>query len=333
MKATRLILIAVLAAVLLLPGLARAAPQPISAAAYRERLESALVHLQARRMDEARTALGESWLVEATPEPVLVDMRPVLAVLGQRDDMTLVRAHLEALDALEAARPRTLPNAREHLEKALHDAEAETDTANTLSDWFDRLWRRLFGSGGSTPATNPRTVTTGPSWTTWAALAIGVVGIGLLGWYLLRSLSGNAAGEQVTLRPGRRTVRPDRPLTPDELWQLAGEEAAAGNYKEGLRLANLALLQHLDRAGLLRYVPAQTNREHEWSLRRKHPELARTMHQLNDLVESRLYSGHGASAEDFQRGEHIALQLWREGEAVSKSGQGTSGASSSASSS
>jgi hypothetical protein len=93
------------------------------------------------------------------------------------------------------------------------------------------------------------------------------------------------------------------------------------------------MLQHLDRTGLLRFMPSGTNREHEWLLRRRHPELARTMHQLNDLVESRLYSGQGATAEDYQQGEGLARQLWREGDAVSKSAQEPSGASSSASSS
>jgi hypothetical protein len=332
MRTIRLICLAALVAVLLLPGLARAAPEHITVAAYRERLQSAIVHLYARRVDDARAVLGETWLVEATPEPVLVDMRPVLPMLGKEGDINLVLAHIEALDALEAAEHRSLPNARQHLDEALNEAEESARATNTLSDWLDRLFRRLFGDDPSAPAT-PRATAAGPSLATWAALAIGAMGILVLGWFLLRSLAGNAAGEQVTLRPGRRATRSGRPLTPDELWQLAGEEAAAGDYKEGLRLAHLALLQHLDRSGLLRYLPAQTNREHEWSLRRKHPDLARTMHHLNDLVESRLYSGHGASAEDFQRGESIARELWREGEAVSKSAQATSGASSSASSS
>lgn len=333
MKAVRLICLTALVAVLLVPGLARAAPQRITIAAYRDRLESALVHLQARRLEDARVALGETWLVEAMPEPVLVDMRPVLEALGTPQDMSLVREHLAALEALEAASSRSLPNARQHLEQALHDAEAESQTDSTISAWLDRLWRRLFGNKAGPGVPNVQTPDTGPSWTTWAALAVGLVGVVVLGWYLLRSLQGTAPDQQASLRSGRRSGRPDRPLTPDELWELAREEAAAGDHKEGLRLAHLALLQHLDRAGLLRYIPAQTNREHEWSLRRKHPEMARTMHQLNDLVESRLYSGHGASAEDFQRGESIARELWREGEAVSKSAQGISGASSSASSS
>jgi hypothetical protein len=332
MRAIRLICLAALLAILL-PGLARAAPERITMAAYRDRLESALVHLQANRVAEARGALGETWLVEATPEPVLVDLRPVLAVLGKPHAQFLVREHLAALDALAKAELQApLPNARQHLDEALNNANEETQNADRLFSWFDRLLRRLFGGGQTSPAPSA-SAPARPSWATWAALGVGVVGIGLLGWYLLRSLQGNAAGAQVSLRPGRRATRSDRPLTPDELWQAASEVAAAGDYKEGLRLAHLALLQHLDRAGLLRYIPAQTNREHEWLLRRKHPDLARTMHQLNDLVESRLYSGHGATADDFHRGETIARQLWREGEAVSKSAPETSGASSSASSS
>lgn len=353
MKLIRLLCLAAALAVLL-PGMARAAPQPIAPADYLARLIQASWDLQdaqkggpeaGRLVEKARAGLGEVWTVQTTPTPVTADLRPVQALLAGASPLTaagqaklkqasgIVTEHIRAMEAMNVAVPRDFPGARGQLEEALKRTEERQQVSQTLSDWFARLWRRLFGGREEPAAPAPAAAADQPvGWGTWIALVIGTVGIGVLGWNLMRTLSANAGGGQVTLRAGR-AIRPDRPPTPDELWHMAAAQAAAGDYKEGLRLSHLALLQHLDRSGLLRYLPAQTNREHEWMLRRKHPDMARTMHHLNDLVESRLYSGHGATAEDFRRGEGLAQELWREGDAASKSAQATTGASSSASSS
>ncbi|HWI51753.1 MAG TPA: DUF4129 domain-containing protein [Symbiobacteriaceae bacterium] len=329
----RLLCLAAAVLAVMLPGLARAAPPAISPAEYAARLQRAHMHLIAAPplVAQARQELGGTWEVQTNP-PTVADLRPVQDLINRGKYAAaaeVVAQHRQAFDALQTAGTRSLPGARERLDKALQEAEKQRQTGRTAMNWFVRLWERLFGGAQDEPrsaAADDGADARGVSPATYVALIIGVVGVSLLGWYLSRTLSGNAAGTDATLRSGRGKARPDRPATPDELWQLAGEQAAAGDYKEGLRLAHLALLQHLDRSGLLRYIPAQTNREHEWMLRRKQPELARTMHQLNDLVESRLYSGHGATADDFRRGESLAQQLWREGDAVSKSAQETTGA-------
>jgi len=329
----RLLCLAAAVLAVLLPGLARAAPQPISPAEYAARLQRAHMHLIAvpPLAEQARQELGETWEVQTNP-PMVADLRPVQELINRGKYAAaadVVAQHRLAFDAAQTADTRNLPGARERLDKALEDAEKQRQVSRSAMSWFARLWERLFGGVQDEPrptAADDQASARGVSPATYVALIIGIVGVSLLGWYLSRTLSGNAAGAEVALRSGRGKARPDRPATPDELWQLAGEQAAAGDYKEGLRLAHLALLQHLDRSGLLRYLPAQTNREHEWMLRRKQPEMARTMHHLNDLVESRLYSGHGATADDFRRGESLAQQLWREGDAVSKSAQETTGA-------
>ncbi|HYF94208.1 MAG TPA: DUF4129 domain-containing protein [Symbiobacteriaceae bacterium] len=341
---------------LLLPVVARAAPSPISPGDYEARLKrvAGLLNTAIGARSEgkiyitvAQKELGETWEIQTSP-PATADLRPVRELIAGadpglpaganklREAVDLLDEHRQALSDLATATPRRLPDARKRLDEALKAAEEQEAAGNAISNWLRNLWRRLFGNPKPvTPADVPaeedeaRTV----PWATWIALAIGAVGVGVLAWNLVRTLRDNAAGTDVALRTGGRTARPDRPPTPDELWEMAGRQAAAGDFKEGLRLAHLALLQHLDRSGLLRYLPSQTNREHESMLRRKQPDMARTMHQLNDLVESRLYSGHGATAEDYQRCESLAGHLWREGEALSKSAQAATGASSSASSS
>ncbi|HYG59283.1 MAG TPA: DUF4129 domain-containing protein [Symbiobacteriaceae bacterium] len=333
MKTLRLLL---LAALLLVAVPALAAPARISLAEYQARLQQALQHLEAAGLaasadrgdfDTARQLLSGQWEVDAPGGPVTADLDLLGKQLGpaparQRIDSVAaaVRQHLSATEELARAEAMDVAGARKRLQRELETAKGKS----TILEWLSRLFRRSAPAAEETTDAIPQSVS-------WVALVIGAAAIGLLALSLARTLSANAGGTDSRLKKGKEQ-KPDRPATPDELLEYARQCAAEGDYKEGLRIAHLAALQQLDRLGLLRYVPAQTNREHEWLLRRKHPEVARTLHTLTDVVEERLYSGHGASAEDFARGESLAGQLWREGEAASRSAQAPNGASSSASS-
>lgn len=341
-----LLLIAMLLA---LPGLAQAAaPRQLAPGEYERVLLQATAHLEAAQraasahnteVGRARALLEPGFVVQTRAGAVTVDHRSTLALLDKAapatDDgrrhlelaLLHLREHLQAVKAFSQGEVRKVPGAREELELALKAAETRSRWTQRLVEWLIRL----LGLGRSGDEAAETTVKANGWAVIIIALAAGSVGVFLLGRALL-SLWGHGAGNEAHLRSGNG-AHPDRPVTPDDLWQLAGRQAAAGDYKEALRVAHLALLKHYDRLGLLRYVPSQTNREHEWMLRRKHPELARTLHALNDLVEARLYAGYGASAEDYARGESLAAQLWREGDAVSRTAHATTGASSSASSS
>jgi hypothetical protein len=346
----RLLIVLTAMVLSLLPGLALAAPEPIALAQYQARLSDALNQLEAARgaaptdakaaaahVALARPLLDGQWQVSAGSLTAASDLRPVAELLDQVDltrgdgpnrldaAISVVKEHQAAAEALGRGEPASFPDARARLDKALASARAEQRGLAKLMEWLIRL----FSGEHSPGAAVSRTLSS--RWLQWLALAVGLIGTGFLARGLFRSLAGNAAGAEVGLgTAGKR--RPDHLLTPEELWQAAGTSAALGDYKEGLRLAHLSLLKHLDRVQLLRYDPALTNREHERLLRRQHPNLARSMHALTDLVESRLFSGHGATAEDFERGTRLAEQLWREGDDASKSAQATNGASSSASS-
>jgi hypothetical protein len=329
-------------ALLLLPNLAVAAPRQVSLGEYERTLQQASAQLEVARwaassstgreaIAAARALLAEGFVVDTPAGPVNADMGHVVTLLDQANptmgtgrpplDQALVylQEQAKAADAFQSMELRAVPDARERLEEALAASRTQARWYERLAAWLDGLF------GGEERQQATETVVDTNVWVLWAVgLVIGIGGAFVLGRALL-SLGGHGGGPDALVRDGK-AVRLDRPLTPEELRAEGRRLAAAGDYKEGLRLAHLALLQQFDRLGLLRYVPAYTNREHEWALRRSHPDLARTLHALNDLVEARLYSGHGASADDFSRGDNLVEQLWREGDAISKRAHEATGA-------
>ncbi|HEY3365793.1 MAG TPA: hypothetical protein VGK74_12120 [Symbiobacteriaceae bacterium] len=329
-------------ALLVAPAVARAEGEPIGLPAYQERLRQVADQLDMARqaagtaagkasLAAARQRVGTTWAVQTPEGTVTADLRDLARLIAEAEGasgnarapveraLALAREYLQAAEAAGSARPVDLTAARKRLELALASAEAQRTWYQRLKDWWRRLWNATPLSKSPPPAVVP--------YLKWGALAIGVVGVLLLGRSLVRTLAGNAGGEEAAAGRGR-VRKPDRPPTPEELREESRQLAAAGDFQEALRTAHLALLKHLDQLSLLRFVPAQTLREHERQLRRNHPGLARAMRGLNDLVEARLYSGHGATAEDFNRGEAWVEELWREGDAASKRAEASTGESS-----
>lgn len=336
---------ALLLLLIALPTLAAAAPRSIALADYQAMLRQGVAHLE--RADQmikagknpeaeaavaaARPFLAGAWRVETrggAVEADLSDLERLLRQTGLRtrpDPATLARAtelareHLAGAEALDRVEPASVPGARQTLERALEQTTARS-LVQRFNAWFNELLGRRID--GATDVTVPRPVVLGGG-------VVGVLALAWLGFSLYRNLAGHGAAGDAALRRGRE-LRPDRPPTPAELRAMAHDLSGRGEHLEALRATHLALLRHYDQRQLIRFVPAQTNREHEWQLRRRHPQLARTLRLLNDLVDDRLYSGHGATAEDFLRVDGLVEQLWREGDAASKSAEATTGPSSSA---
>jgi hypothetical protein len=101
------------------------------------------------------------------------------------------------------------------------------------------------------------------------------------------------------------------PQEPDALLAAAEREAAAGRYREALRLAYLATVARLDRAGVL---PEDRSRTH-WELLRDlrrltsphpsslipHPSsLVAVLAPLTQRLDERLYGGRATTVEDYQ---------------------------------
>lgn len=311
---------------LLWPGAAGAEAPTLTLAEYQARLDRAVQLLESGDTRGARELVGGAWTVQTPGGPVQATLRPVAELLdapgNQAEALTALRQHQEA--AALAARTTYTPDpaAREDLARILEMQKARRTWLERLDNWL----RRLFGeseipAGAVNAAKHPATV--------WIVGAVGALGLAVFIWSLYRNMSGYAIDGDVKAG-GLRGPRPEHALTPDELWRHARALSEQGDHREALRLGYLALLQHFDHKGLIRYIPAQTNREHERQLRRKHPEMARSLTGLTNLVEARLYAGQDASANDFAHGANIIEQLWREGDAASKSAGATTAASSSA---
>ncbi len=341
-------LLALLALLLLLPGTAAAAPQPISLADYQSMLRHGISHLEkAERygaanptgaipeIDAAKPYLKGTWLVQGPHGDAAADLTPVATLLDRAGPtltepranlsraLALAKDHLAAAEALGTAQPITAPEARKTLEDALEATKART-VLQRIQEWLRNLFLRPVEEGASR-------VFQAPPWVYWLGGSIAFLALTWIGISLYRSLSGHAAPGEATLSQAL-AGHPDRPTTPAELRALARQLAERGEHLEGLRAAHLALLRQYDAIGLIRYVPALTNREHERQLRRQLPDLAQQFRTLNDLVDDRLYSGHGASIEDFLTVDGLVDQLWREGDAISRSAEAIPGRSSSASS-
>lgn len=328
-------LLAALLLTLILPVAATAA-EPIELAEYQSALRLAGVLLrQAAALTEApaarewaaaaRRLLQLGYDVQTPAGTAHADLTPLLRLLDQDgsdrqafgEAAALVEAYLDAAEQLAAVAPLDVAAARPRLERALLEAESK----GALARWLQQWWQRLFGRAAETAA---RTV--GPG-ATWVAAIAGAIGVAVLAWGLARSLSGQSAGADPTWRGGR-SLPGGRPPTPGERLARARELAAAGRFKPALAALQLALLEHLDALGLLHYDPALTNREHERQLRRRHPALATGLHGLHDRLELDLYSARATAAADFSAADQMVGDLWREGEAVSKTSVASTGPSS-----
>lgn len=303
-------------ALLLVPVQAWAAPAPLSMEEYQALLKRTVAELQAGL--PARFESGTEYLIQTPNGPVTVDLSP-LQQGAPAEALPVAQFYLQAAEGKLAATAD--PGARGELAQIL----ASQKTRGKINEWISRLLERIFlgrGEGGGIVGvlTDKRTP--------WIAGAIGLIGIGVLAFYLFRSLRGHGGGADLAAKLGRGP-RADRPLTPDERWEEARALAASGDWTAALRTGYIALLHAMDKQGLIRYVPVQTNREHERQLRRSQPALAPAFANLTALVESRLFGGIPATAEDFEAGSSLILQLWREGDALSRRADATPGASSS----
>jgi hypothetical protein len=101
------------------------------------------------------------------------------------------------------------------------------------------------------------------------------------------------------------------PQEPDTLLAQAEREAAAGRYREALRLAYLATVSRLDRAGALSEDRSRTHWELLRELRRAGRDpLYRVLAPVTRLLDERLYGGRQSTAADYQacRAVHDEIQ-------------------------
>lgn len=278
-------------------------------------------------IEQAAAGLEGTWQVSTEAGDLTADLSDLAAILDEAaaepgtylpTAQAVLAEHLLAAEELAHVGTADLPGARQSLERALQEAEGQS-VLERVQDWFAEFLANQAEKVDVGPV---------PAEVVWLGGIIGALALGWIGFSLYRTLRGHGAGGDQMLRQGAQA--PERPPTPAELRESARALAAKGEFLEALRRAHLALIQNYDALGLIRYQPAQTNRELERQVRRRHPDLVRTLRTLNDLMDDRLYSGRTAEAEDYMRVDALVEQLWREGDAASRHADVTPGRSSSA---
>jgi hypothetical protein len=168
--------------------------------------------------------------------------------------------------------------------------------------WLSRLLDRLFPRSSRQPGENEAAARWMLAFVV-LVLAILVTRILLL---VLPNLRRRARAEP-ELPVGALLV----PREPDALLAEAERRAAAGDYREALRLAYLATVTRLDRAGVLPEDRSRTHWELLRALRRAgRDSLYQQLAPLTLRLDERLYGGRTATMEDYQacRGAHDQIE-------------------------
>lgn len=143
------------------------------------------------------------------------------------------------------------------------------------------------------------------------AVAVVVVGAGLLVWHLLRDQQRVRPKEQGAVGPETEEMPEDLgQQSPAALWQQADELARRGDFLGAVRVLYLSVLAVLHQAGLIRYERTRTNGEYADQLR---PRLA--LHapfcRLTGLFELKWYGERSCREDDFRACRDLAEDLRR----------------------
>lgn len=291
----------------LLPHACIAAPQAISAAAYRARLQSAATQLErmeihsprrlapvlkplaveyrVRRADGAtQTASGIGFYDSSGDRPRLATRQTV------QKARAAVLARLQALDAWE--RSTYLPADAQTIIGQLEGSgqirtgptwleQAWADFYKTVTELFKRFvdwFGGLFPSGG--PGNLPQV---DPAWIRILFFATVVALLAAIAFLIWQAIGGRRKRKQ----QGAFAFSPEDAellsLPPDELRARAARFAAEGNYREALRHLYIALLLNLDEKNVWRYDARRTNWEHIAALK-KNPAWLQVIDPLSDIT-------------------------------------------------
>jgi hypothetical protein len=103
------------------------------------------------------------------------------------------------------------------------------------------------------------------------------------------------------------------PALPGDLRRAALAAAESGDLREAIKLLMQAVVGRLVARSLIEWQPFLTNRGCVSELRRRRPDLAPALDELNRLYEWKIYGGRTASVAEFRRGMDLADRLWEEG--------------------
>jgi hypothetical protein len=226
-------------------------------------------------------------LDRAQPSARRAALARFLAAVDHR--LAATRPAAPALDPDRAGRVLRGVLSRPEYQDRVEKPSLEERIVQWIVDWL----RRLFPQRSRAVAADDR-----------AARAMLAVVVLLLAMLIARVL-------QLVLPELRRRRAPEAeerpegevwvPREPEALLAEAEREAAAGRFREAMRLLYLALVARLDRAGVLPEDRSRTHGELLRALRQAgHDPLSRELAPVTRRLDERLYGGRTATAEDWQ---------------------------------
>ena len=286
-----------------------AAPQPLDLRSYNNRIDEWVLKLKVLRDHSEKAAamrqqLQANWQVTVGSQQINVPtgwLRAGLDSIGKdpksaAKNADLLIAHLEAMkqEAGNAEGPSKHADklARENLKEILDSSEFSSVHGPT---WVDRMLRRFrqwlvhLASRFSLKVASHRGVSTLVLW------VICILGGGsLLVWMLKRLVQ----------RPGPRRIRMSTPAPPmatswEQMIHAARAAAAAGDYRDAIRLAYWAAIGRLDDAGFWPVDHARTHREYLRLVGREQPQ-REPLAVLTRQFELVWYAGRPSSASEFE---------------------------------
>lgn len=191
--------------------------------------------------------------------------------------------------------PRDTLSSKEQLQEILSREEfkayEQQDGENPILAWMERMWQKLLGlfPEASLPSGTPKVLA-------YVVLGLVLAAIGAAMIWLVRS---------IVLR--RRRARRSAFQHADELghtyvthWRESEALAAAQDYAEAIRRANLALLLYMHEQEWIRAERWKTNDEYQEELQDRYPAALPVFTQVSRLFEHVWYGGGAATDREFR---------------------------------
>lgn len=314
-----LLLLALQAAALAAP------PDSLSLPEFAARLEGAAAAVDQNHAGEVRQLFADRVTVAAPGGSVAVDMRwATVHLTGSSLPVTertrlaeQLRAMAREARAVERtgqpgldARLRDAATDRQRLEQILRVPEPPPTPAwvrsleawlsaarrqwDRLAQWWGRQWSWVPELPGLPAGSGRKLVSVA------AAAALLLLGGGCYWLWVKRRRRKGAS-----LQPS--------PALPADMRRAALAAAESGDLRAAIKLLMQAVIGRLADRSLIEWQPFLTNRGCVSELRRRRPELALALDELNGLYEWKIYGGRPVTKAEFRHGMALADRLWEEG--------------------
>ena len=193
----------------------------------------------------------------------------------------------------------TEPQVRAALERVYARPELaprQPGPTDGISDFLRRVWAAVndwFSSFGALRSDSPVVY-----WLVMGSLI--ALGLGIVAYFVYRTLSGLEGGEHVRVPRGPGPAVDARARTAGEWEEAARRAAAAGRFREAAVALYQALLLRLEAAGVIRYDPSKTPGDYRREARRS-PQAAGALTAFLRGFEPVVFGGRALDAAGYDR--------------------------------